>query len=218
MKSKILKALSFNRVAYDAVKEKFRRGMCENDIKKIILTACCDANDFSGDIVAGVRASQIEGDATDYTLKDGDCLILDLQFKCDGVWSDTTRTFFVGQPGGDVKNAYEKCLAAKKAGEKVLKNGVAAGRTYDAVKDALSPFRENFPHHAGHLFGVEKLMQPQFVANNETLVHTNDFVTLEPGVYFKDRFGVRIEDNYVITDNGFENLFDYPLQLEYFII
>ena len=214
MKERILKALSFNSLAYDSVKENFERGMSEKDIKEIILSACRDAEDFSGDIVGGKRTAEIEGDATDYVLKDGDCLILDLQFKKDVVWSDTTRTFFIGDPTNEMKIAYELCLKAKKAGEAVLRDGVCACDVYDAVRRAFTPFEENFPHHAGHLFGAERVMQPQFLPERKEQLKVNDFVTLEPGIYFENRFGIRVEDNYLITENGIHNLFDYPLRLE----
>lgn len=218
MKEKIVKALSFNKLAYETVKNKFERGMSEKDIKDIILSACSAADDFSGDIASGLRSSEIEGDATNYILKDGDCLILDLQFRCGGVWTDTTRTFFVGTAHDEVKKAYERCLFAKKAGETALKNGVSACSIYEAVRKAFSPFEENFPHHAGHLFGLERVMQPQFLPELKEVVKTNDFVTLEPGIYFENKFGIRVEDDYMITESGFENLFGYPQELEYFII
>lgn len=214
MKENILKALTFNVLAYNSVKERFERGMTEKDIKNIILSVCGSADDYSGDIVAGTRTSEIEGDATDYVLKDGDCLILDLQFKTKDVWSDTTRTFFIGEPTVEMRKAYDFCIRAKKAGESVLKSGVLACDVYNAVKGAFLPFEENFPHHAGHLFGKERVMQPQFLPERNERLKVNEFVTLEPGIYFEGSFGMRIEDNYQITENGCEKLFDYPLVLE----
>ncbi len=218
MREKIIKALEFNKKAYDAVKKGYERGMSEKDIKEIILSACCSADDFSGDIVGGKRASQIEGDAGSYILKDGDCLILDLQFKMGDVWTDTTRTFFIGKPTAEQRKAYELCLLAKKSGESVLKSGARAYSVYNAVRSAFAPFEENFPHHAGHLFGKDKLMQPQFFPERKETLRTNDFVTLEPGIYFDGKFGVRVEDNYQITKSGFVNLFNYPTEIDYFII
>lgn len=218
MKEKIVKALEFNALAYESVKNSFKRGMSEKDIKDLILSVCSACEDFSGDIVAGVRTAEIEGDATDYVLKDGDALILDLQFKYQGVWTDTTRTFFIGAPAPEVIKAYELCLSAKKSGENALKNGVCAKEIYAVVRNAFEPFEENFPHHAGHLFGVERVMQPQFLPERNETISVNDFVTLEPGIYFKDKFGIRVEDNYIVEENGAQNLFLYPLNIEYFVI
>ena len=218
MKEKIIKALELNALAYESVKKFYERGMSEKDIKDIILSACKEAEDFSGDIVGGVRTSEIEGDATSYILKDGDTLILDLQFKFSGVWTDTTRTFFIGTPNDDVKKAYELCLFAKKMGENVLKSGVCASEVYNAVKKGFEPFEENFPHHAGHLFGLERVIQPQFLPERKEIICENDYVTLEPGIYFKNNFGIRVEDNYIVSENGVQNLFSYPVNLEYFVI
>ena len=218
MKEKIIRALEFNALAYESVKNNYKRGMSEKDIKNIILSACKDADDFSGDIVGGVRTSEIEGDATDYVLKDGDVLILDLQFKSQDVWTDTTRTFFIGNPVPEVKKAYELCLFAKKSGENILKSGVSACEIYNAVRSAFAPFEENFPHHAGHLFSVERVMQPQFLPERTEAINKNDFVTLEPGIYFENKFGIRVEDDYIVNENGAENLFSYPVEFEYFVI
>ena len=218
MKQKIINALKLNKLAYDAVRENFKRGMSEADIKQIILTACKESEDYSGDIVGGVRTSFIEGDATDYVLKEGDALILDLQFKLDGVWTDTTRTFFVGKPSKEQREAYNLCLKAKQAGESALKSGVKACEVFGAVKTAFSPFEDKFPHHAGHIFGLERLIQPQFLPEIETLVKENSFATLEPGIYFENNFGIRVEDNYFVTNTGVINLFDYSTDLEDFIL
>lgn len=218
MKDKIIEALELNKLAYESVKNSFKRGMSEKDVKNIILSACSASDDNSGDIVGGVRASQIEGDATDYILKDGDCLILDLQFKMGNVWTDTTRTFFIGTPSQEQRCAYELCLLAKKMGEEALKSGVGADTIYESLKSAFGKDEDKFPHHAGHLFGTERLIKPQFLPEFKDAVKTNDFVTLEPGIYYENKFGIRIEDNYQITENGFINLFDYPAEIDYFII
>ena len=218
MKDRILKALNLNALAYETVKQKFERGMSENDIKDIILSAASGAEDYSGDIIGGIRSAEIEGDATDYALKDGDCLILDLQFKLNNVWTDTTRTFFIGTPNDEVKRAYELCRYAKHAGESALKADVQAFTVYNAVKSAFEPYAQYFPHHAGHLFGESVCVQPQLLPDKYEYLKAGDFVTLEPGIYFKNKFGIRVEDNYHITENGADNLFNYPINMEYFII
>ena len=82
----------------------------------------------------------------------------------------------------------------------------------------MLPFEKNFPHHAGHQFGVEPVMQPQFLPEKRALLKKDMLVTLEPGLYFENRFGIRVEDNYIITETGFVNLFDYTLKIEDFIL
>lgn len=214
---KIKNSLSVSRAVYTKVKETFVRGMSENDIKKVILDTCGRCS-FGGDIVAGVRSSLIEGDATDYVPKDGDTLILDLQFNADGVWCDTTRTFFVGAPSDEVRCAYEAVLAAKSAGEAALSNGVRACDIHAAVCRGFGSYAEYFPHHAGHLVGLQPVEKPQFLADCTCPVYAGSIAALEPGVYFEGKFGIRVEDNYFIKEKGFENLFDYTVRIEDFIL
>lgn len=217
MTEKIKNALRFNCMAYDAVRKGFKRGMSEIDVKNLIISACGDSL-VSGDFVGGVRSSFIEGDATDYVLKDGDIFILDLQFFENGIYTDTTRTFFIGKPTEEQKEVYDIVCNAKAAGESVLSAGVRACDVYKAVKTQMLPFEKNFPHHAGHQLGVEPVMQPQFLPEKCAILKKGMAVTLEPGLYFENRFGIRVEDNYIITETGFVNLFDYTLKIEDFIL
>ncbi|MBR5247855.1 MAG: aminopeptidase P family protein [Lachnospiraceae bacterium] len=214
---KVKEALRYNKMAYDAVRKGFRRGMSEKDVKALITSACGNIF-FTGDFVGGARSGEVEGEATDYILREGDTLILDLQFQYEGVWTDTTRTFFIGMPDEEVREVYDMVCRAKKAGEAVLKEGVRACEVYDAVRTAFSPYEGMFPHHAGHLFGTEPMMQPQLLPDKDGVLKTGDLVTLEPGLYPEGRFGIRVEDNYVITQSGCCNLFDYSIELKDFVL
>lgn len=214
---KIEKALKLNEMAYDTVRNSFRRGMSERDVKQLIASACGNYL-FTGDLVGGVRSSAIEGDATDYILQEGDTLILDLQFQYEGIWTDTTRTFFIGTPTRKQMEIYDVVCRAKQAGEAALKNNVRACEVYHVLKTALTPYEEMFPHHAGHLFCLEPVMQPQFLPDKYATVSAGDFVTLEPGIYLEDEFGIRVEDDYLITQDGCCKLFDYTVDIKDFIL
>jgi len=217
MIDKIKSVLNLNKLAYDTVRKEYRQGMTEKDIKTLILSAC-QAEDFSGDIIAGIRSGKVEGDATDYVLSKGDCLILDLQFKKGSMWSDTTRTFFIGTPDKEVRLIYDAVLCAKAAGEQMLKSNISACEVYAAVNGAFAELGKHFPHHAGHRFGTERVMQPQFLPEKSEKLQTGMTVTLEPGLYFENKFGIRLEDNYLVTESGFINLFDYTTKIDDFII
>ena len=214
---RIKKSLEISTGVYDAVKSRFCLGMSEKDIKDIILKVSSGSG-FGGDIVAGVRSSYIEGDATDYVLKKGDTLILDLQFNANGMWCDTTRTFFIHDVSDKALKAYDAILSAKYAGEKNLAPGALACDIYRAVKEDFGNYGKFFPHHAGHLFGTDTVIQPQFLPEKKQQLKIGDTVTLEPGLYFEGEFGIRVEDNYLITENGFENLFNYTTNIEDFIL
>ena len=214
---KVKEALKLNQMAYDAVRKGFCRGMSEKDVKALIASECGNSL-FTGDFIGGVRSGAVEGDATDYVLREGDTLILDLQFQYEGVWTDTTRTFFIGTPDEKQREVYSMVCRAKKAGEATLKNRAHVCDVYHAVRTALTPYEGSFPHHAGHLFGIEPVMQPQLLPDKVGILKTGDLVTLEPGLYLEGKFGIRVEDDYLITQNGPCNLFDYTVNINDFVL
>ena len=208
--------LAMNRCAFDAVKEKYRPGMDERDVKSLILDAWNKPDmPFSGDIAAD---SRIEGDATDYVLKRGDALILDLQPGWDSCYADTTRTFFVGAPDTKRATAFEAVLYALSEMEALLATHPKACDLYFAMQTALEKYGYSCPHHAGHALGAEKFLQPQLVEECTAQLTPGMIIALEPGVYVEGEFGIRIENNYLLTETGIEELFHYPKDIDYFIL
>lgn len=207
--------LMLNRRAFDTVKRNFILGMSERDIKNQILAAWSKPEmPFSGDIAADGR---IEGDATDYVLKRGDTLILDLQPGYGGCFADTTRTFFVGEPTTDQRDAYAAVRFALNSMEKMLSSRPKASEVYFAMQDALGKFGFSCPHHAGHALGTEKLLEPRLIPECDTPLENGMIIALEPGVYLGD-WGIRLENNYLIEGNGVRELFGYSLDIQDFII
>ena len=213
--------LSLNRAAFDAVRQGYRPGMTEKDIKNIICEAWAKGSDrdieFSGDVIAGVRTAAIEGDATDYVLQEGDALLLDLQPGWDHFWCDTTRTFFVGKASDEQRRVFGAITHTISAIETILRPGTRACEIYRKMQETLAVYGFSCPHHAGHATGHEKVAFPTFVEECDAPLEKGMYIALEPGVYLED-FGIRLENNYLITENGFEKLFDYTLDINNFII
>ena len=204
---------------YDKVASGKLVGKSEKELKRHILSeyrTSLEDFSFKGDIVAGSRSAVGEGDATDYIIKNGDAIILDLLPMKNGVCSDVTRTFFVGEPTDEQRKVYETVKNALLSTEKILKAGVKACEIYAYMKERLKPYENTFFHHAGHLIGTRRLLQPQFLPNKTAKLKVGDIVTLEPGIYIKDKFGVRLENDYLITESGYKKLLDYPLDIENF--
>lgn len=213
--------LALNSAAFDAVRESICAGQTENDVKALIRNVWDEKAGrcvpYSGDIVSGSRSAGIDGDAAGRTLQRGDALILDLQPGFDCLFCDTTRTFFIGEIPGDAKKAYDAVSYALGETEKALRAGVCACEIYERMQEALREKGFTCPHHAGHAVGEEKLMEPEFLPGRTEKLTAGMIVAIEPGIY-TENFGIRIENNYLITEDGSENLFDYPLDAEYFII
>lgn len=206
---------------YDNVLRNDFAGKSEKELKRVIFAAYkgrLGKFSFKGDIVAGARSAVGEGDATDYIIKKGDAIILDLLPMKNGVCSDVTRTFFVGKPTAEQREVYNIVKNALLSTEKILKAGVRACDIYAYAREKLKPYESTFFHHAGHLIGKRRLLQPQFLPDKTAKLKAGEIVTLEPAIYIKSKFGVRLENDYLITESGCGKLFDYPLEIEKFII
>ena len=207
--------LEMNRKAFDAVKNNCTENMSEKDIKAIILKAWNKPDmEFSGDVCADGR---IDGDATDYLIVKGNTLILDLQPGDDGCFADTTRTFFAGEPTSEQKHAYKAVLYALKRMECILATHPKSNEVYNIMQEALGEYGYSCPHHAGHALGKEKYMEPALVYECDSQLEEGMIIALEPGVYM-DGWGIRLENNYLLTADGIKELFNYPLEIENFII
>lgn len=213
-----------NQNAYRRVKEQFRMGMSELDVLSLIqksyFTDTGEKIMFVGDIAAGLRTCDVSAQPTDYILKSGDPLILDLLPRRKGVYSDTTRTFFVGKPTAGQRKVYQILLEAMEAAETYLVPGASGMEVYRAMAKVFESHNliNNFPHHAGHSFGFSIYEAPYFIQNDRNILKKDMTVTLEPGLYLEEEFGIRIENNYRITDNGCRKLGNIPLAIEYYIL
>ena len=205
-------------LVHKAVKENLHVGMTENELADVITSVC---SNWQGDLISGERTADIEGPPTDRIIKQGDVVLLDLQICADGLWSDLTRVYFMGEISKEQEMAYNQVLNALKVGEENLYPGKKANEMWELVRNATGS-EYAFTHHAGHRIGVfpkeEIVAEPRFVPECEEILRPGMVVTLEPAVYYPGKFGIRLENNYLITENGYERLCDLPLNLAYYIL
>ena len=221
----VIRALEANRAAYEALRTKLRVGMTERDAYRIVreaVEAVCgdEPHEFIGDFVGGARSGAIEGPATDYAFRPGDAFILDLSVRRGETWSDTCRTFFFGEPTAAQRKAYETVIACQELGERIVRPGVV----FEDVKMEVEAFLGSkgyggkMPPHVGHLVGPKPYMKPAFEMGDTSVVETGTVCTLEPGLYFEGEFGIRVENDYLVGKDGLVNLFEYPREIDSFII
>ena len=223
--SGVRRALEANRAAYEALRAGLRVGMTEQEaynlVKGAVDRVCGDEpHEFIGDFVGGARTGSIEGPPTDYVLQAGDLFILDLSVKRGETWSDTCRTFFLGEPTPQQREAYAVVLACQDVGVASVRAGVVASSVRPPMMDVLARhgLDGKMPHHGGHLVGPAPYLKPAFEEGCDDRIEAGDICTLEPGVYFEGEWGMRVENDYLVTEDGLENLFDYPRELEYFVV
>ncbi|HKC74468.1 MAG TPA: Xaa-Pro peptidase family protein [Chloroflexota bacterium] len=138
----------------------------------------------------------------------GDLVVLDFGGTIDGYYSDITRTLAVGEPGPEVRAAYEAVRAAQEIGVQAVRPGATTGAVDRATRNSLEQagYGPYFVHRTGHGLGLEVHEPPYLVSGDETVLQPGMVFSVEPGVYLPGRFGVRIEDIVVVTPDGVERL------------
>ncbi len=200
---------------HDCIKKNLHAGMTEKEIGKIISGVCPD---WRGDLISGERTADIEGEPTERIIKPGDTVLFDLQIYSGGMWSDLTRVYFVGAPSEKQETTYKAVLKALSEGEKLLCPGTKGKDIWKTMREAIgSEFA--FTHHGGHRIDKDNFyLAPSFVPENEDELKAGEMITLEPAVYYPGEFGIRLENNYIITENGYQRLCSLPMEISHYIV
>lgn len=203
----------------ERAREVIRAGASEFDIYRKVQNAALKAAGQPGLIYGDFRAvnaarPKAGGLPADYTLQNGDLFILDYSVVLCGYRSDFTNTIAVGGPSDEQQMLFELAQSAMQAGSDSLRAGVAAKDVYAAVSGPLeSAGYGPLPHHAGHGIGLAHPEPPILVPESEDVLLSGDVVTLEPGLYVEGIGGMRIENNYRITETGAVQLSNHVIAL-----
>lgn len=168
-----------------------------------------------GRLASGPRTLGVEPLATNRRLEPGDAVYIDLFPVIDGYSADLTRAFVVGEPFAAQRGRHAVLEDALAAGVAALQPGVLARDVDAAVRAVVAGALGGYvyPHHTGHGFGLQPQEPPYLIPSDETLLEPGMIVAIEPGIYLPDTGGMRLEGNYLITEDGCESLSDYPMEL-----
>jgi Xaa-Pro aminopeptidase len=149
-------------------------------------------------------------------LQVGDLVVLDFGAVVNGYRSDMTRSFVAGKADPQQQAMFDTVSAAQQAAFALLRDGVAAVEVNAASAAVLqaSPFAEFAGPGLGHGLGIKLHEQPFISAVCKEYLMSNYVVTIEPGIYIPNYGGVRIEDDVLITENGFEFITHAPKHFE----
>ena len=180
-----------------------------------MLSHGAEAVSFETIAVTGAKSSMPHGVPDDTIVKDGDFITLDFGAVYKGYHSDMTRTIAVGSVSDEQRKVYEIVLSAQKASLAVLKSGLSCKEADAAARDIIKSagYGQYFGHSTGHGVGVEIHESPALSPNSKKDLCVGNVVTVEPGIYLPGKFGVRIEDMALITEDGCENLTSTPKEL-----
>ena len=194
-------------------------GVKEIKIKRIVENFMYDygAEDlaFNTIVASGKRGSLPHAVPSDNTISEGDFVTIDMGCKYQGYCSDMTRTFAIRNVEENKRKIYNIVSKAQKAALEAVKAGVSAREIDKISRDIIEEagYGQYFGHGLGHSLGIEVHEAPSFSPLSKDNIEENMVMTIEPGVYIPDSFGVRIEDLVVVKKDGLENLTEFEKDL-----
>lgn len=218
-KNRILEAQAIAEKAFDHILGFIKEGVTEREIALeldfFMLKNGAECISFDTIAVSGKNTSLPHGVPSDKKIAKGDFITMDYGAVVDGYHSDMTRTVAVGEISSKQAEIYETVLSAQKKSLETLKAGISGFDADKAARDIIenAGYGGFFGHGTGHGVGLQIHESPRLSPKSKHILEAGDVVTVEPGIYLPDEFGVRIEDMAFITENGFENLTKSPKSL-----
>jgi Xaa-Pro aminopeptidase len=159
-------------------------------------------------IASGTRSALPHGRASSQLIKPGGFVVCDFGVILAGYCSDQTRTVWVGPVPEEARQAYEAVREAQQAAISAVRPGTRVGDVDAAARSVLGKagLGRYFTHSTGHGVGLEIHEAPRVAAGQKEVLQSGMVITIEPGVYFPGKWGVRIEDMVVVTASGCEVL------------
>lgn len=143
----------------------------------------------------------------------GDVVVIDIGGPVEpGYYSDSTRTYVLGEPGAAIVDRFAALERAQAAAVAAVRPGVSAQSVDAAARDVLTEagFGDAFVHRTGHGIGLSVHEEPYIVAGNDLVLQPGMAFSVEPGIYFRGSWGARIEDIVVVTEDGVESMNTRP--------
>jgi Xaa-Pro aminopeptidase len=178
------------------------------DIADAILAAGHTSVDFTI-VAAGPNGASPHHELSDRVIQPGEPVVVDIGGTMpSGYCSDSTRTYAVGAPDADFVAMYQVLEAAQDAACRWARPDVSCASVDAAARDVIGAagLGELFVHRTGHGIGLETHEDPYIVAGNDLPLEPGMAFSIEPGLYVHGRYGARIEDIVVVTDDGVERL------------
>lgn len=215
----ILKAAAMGDMCFSHILEFIKPGMTEiavsDEIERTLRKLGAEALSFPTICVSGVNTTKPHGEPSEKVIEEGDLVTMDFGAVVGGYCGDMTRTIGIGSLSEEQKTVYDIVLRAQTEGVAACKAGVSCKAVDDVCRGIISDagYGEYFVHGTGHGVGKEVHEAPVLNTKSEDVLAEFMPVTVEPGIYIPDQFGVRIEDLVIITDFGCINAVHSPKEL-----
>jgi len=207
-------------LAYETTYRSLKPGMTQQDVEDLVEAAHRQLGFEGGaDVQVGEFSAFPHGSVAPQMIREGTIVLVDGGCKVEGYCSDITRTFVLGKATDKMKQVSEIVHRAQSAALAAAKPGVEAGSVDAAARRVITdagygPDYKYFTHRLGHGMGMDGHEWPYLVRGNALKLQPNMTFSNEPGIYVRGEFGIRLEDDMHITENGAELFTAQSLSLE----
>jgi Xaa-Pro dipeptidase len=197
-------------MAYEATYRSLKPGMTQQDVEDLVEGAHRQLGFEGGaDVQVGEFSAFPHGSVTPQVIREGTIVLIDGGCKVEGYASDITRTFVLGKAGDKMKQVFEIVHRGQSAALAAAKPGAECGSVDTAARKIIvdagyGPDYRYFTHRLGHGMGMDGHEWPYLVRGNTKKLERNMTTSNEPGIYIRGEFGIRLEDDMHITENGAE--------------
>ena len=196
--------------AYEAAYHALKEGMTQQQFEDLIEAAHKQLGFEGGaDVQVGEYSAFPHGSITPQVIGKGTIVLMDGGCKAEGYTSDITRTFVLGKASDKMKKVFDIVHQAQSTALKTARPGVRCGDVDAAARKVITdagygPDYNFFTHRLGHGMGMDGHEWPYLVRGNAVSLAPNMTFSDEPGIYIRGEFGIRLEDDMHIMENGAE--------------
>ena len=207
--------------AYEATYRSLKVGMTQKDVEALIEAAHRQLGFEGGaDVQVGEYSAFPHGSVAPQQIREGTIVMIDGGCTVEGYESDITRTFVLGKASDKMKRVFEIVHNAQSAALAAARPGVEAGSVDAAARKVITdagygPDYKYFTHRLGHGMGMDGHEWPYLVRSNGVKLQPNMTFSDEPGIYIRGEFGIRLEDDMHILENGAELFTPQSVSLEH---
>ncbi|MBO7395048.1 MAG: aminopeptidase P family protein [Ruminococcus sp.] len=208
----IKKAQAIAERAFDDILGFIHEGVTERQIalelNRLMFEYGAEDLSFETIALAGANTSMPHGVPSDKKVQKGEFVLMDYGAVYNGYHSDMTRTVCVGEPDEEMRKVYNIVLEAQTAAINAAHAGMTGHELDEIARSIINDagYGDCFGHSLGHGVGLEIHERPNASPNYMLPLNEGAVVTVEPGIYIAGKFGVRIEDFVILTENGCINL------------
>lgn len=204
---------------FEEVVKKIRPGMSELEISAELsyrtMLGGSERDPFEPIVASGFRSALPHGVSSSKKLQPGDLVIVDFGAVVNGYAADFTRTLVLGEPSSRQSEMADAVHSALAVSEQSARPGMSGKELDQVAREHLQKkgYGEFFQHSLGHGLGLEVHGLPRIGERSQDPLEVGNVITLEPGVYLPEVGGIRIEDDFLMTQQGLENLTPFPREL-----